>query len=65
VKAFERAILPEIEEIVEQGGGRVLRNTPDALGIVPVESTPAGIRGLAKLDSVRAILEDQSLMHAF
>jgi hypothetical protein len=37
---------------------------PDALGGLPVETTPAGIRALAEAEGVRAILENQRVFGA-
>jgi hypothetical protein len=34
----------------------------DALGSLPVETTPAGIRALADAEGVKAILENQMVM---
>jgi hypothetical protein len=51
--------LPQIDLILERFGGQRLAKTPDALGSIPVETTPAGIRALANSKHVKAILENQ------
>ena len=53
--------LAEIDSVLRHFGGKRLAPTVNALGSVPVEATPDGITALADLDSVKAILEDQSI----
>jgi hypothetical protein len=53
--------LAEIDRVLRHFGGKRLAPSVNALGSVPVESTPGGITALASLDSVKAILEDQSI----
>ena len=59
-KSAEEA-LPDIDDVLAHAGGRRLADHPNALGTVPVETTSAGLRGLALLEQVTAILEDQPL----
>lgn len=53
--------LAEIDRVLRQFGGKRLASSVNALGAVPVETTPEGITALATLDSVKAILEDQPI----
>jgi len=53
--------LDEIDRVLSHFGGKRLASSVNALGYVPVEATPDGITALAKLDSVKAILEDQPI----
>jgi hypothetical protein len=57
--------LAEIDEILERTKGRRVAGAPDALGSIPVEATPAGIRALASSKWVKAIIEDQSIQLTF
>lgn len=61
VRRSAGAALPEIDRLLETYGGRRLAEEPDALGSVPVETSPAGIRALARCEAVSAILEDQPI----
>lgn len=62
--AADQAV-PEIDRILSDHGGRRLAERVNALGSLPVETTPSGLRALAASGQVRAILEDQpvSLIH--
>jgi len=51
--------LPDIDNILKENNGKRLSEGPDALGCVPVETTPDGIRALANSNHIKAILEDQ------
>lgn len=53
--------LAEIDRVLRQFGGKRLASSVNALGAVPVETTPEGITALATLDSVKTILEDQPI----
>lgn len=53
--------LPEIDQVLARFGGRRLADSVDALGGLPVETTPAGIRALANNSGVQAILENQKV----
>ncbi len=53
--------LPQIDSILQRFGGRRLANSPNALGIIPVETTPAGIKALAASKHVKAVLENQRI----
>lgn len=57
--------LAEIDEILEHTNGRRFADAPDALGSIPVESTPAGIQALASSEWVKAIIEDQPIQLTF
>ncbi len=54
-------MLPQIDRILERFGGHRLSKTPDALGSIPVETTPAGIKALAESKHVKVILENQRI----
>jgi hypothetical protein len=54
-----RAALGEVDAILARFHGRRLADEPNALGYISVETTPAGIRALARSNSVRGIIEDQ------
>jgi subtilisin family serine protease len=51
----------DIDKILERFKGTRLATHADALGSVPVETTPAGISALATSEHVKAILEDQPI----
>lgn len=51
--------LGEIDNILKRFGGRRLTDTPDSVGSILVETTPAGINSLVESKSVNAILENQ------
>lgn len=53
------AATEEIAKILETFRGRRLESGLDALGSLALETTPAGIKALAELSAVKAILEDQ------
>jgi hypothetical protein len=59
-KSAERA-LSDIDSILKRHDGRRLARRPNALGSMPVETTPAGIKALASSRWVQAILEDQPI----
>jgi hypothetical protein len=53
--------LPDVDRILRRYSGKRLASHVDALGCVPVEVTPAGIKALAASEHVRAIFEDQPI----
>lgn len=55
-------MLPEIDRVLTHFGGRRLADRVDALGSLPVETTPDGIKALADISGVRAILENQAVL---
>ena len=55
------SVLPDIDNVLEEFGGKRLSSGVDALGGVPVQTTAAGILGLTSLGRVKAVLEDQEL----
>jgi hypothetical protein len=59
-ESAERA-LPDIDDILKEHDGRRLSRRPDALGFMPVETTAAGIKALARSRWVQAVLEDQPI----
>jgi len=59
-KSAERA-LSDIDSILKRHDGRRLARRPNALGSMPVETTPAGIKALASSRWVQAVLEDQPI----
>jgi len=56
--ATEHAV-KTIDGILERFHGRRLSAEVNALGIVPVETTVAGVKALASSDQIKAVLEDQ------
>ncbi len=50
-----------IDGQLEESGGRRLTRMPNRLGFILVEATVAAIRNLARLECVKAIIEDQPL----
>jgi len=55
------AIRP-IDAALAHHGGRRLADGANALGAIPVETTVAGVRALAGLPGVQAIIEDQAIL---
>ena len=53
--------LPYIDKVIEKFGGKRLADSASALGSVPIETTSEGIKALAELEQVKAILEDQPI----
>ena len=53
--------MDDIDEILKKHDGRRLARRPDALGSLPVETTAAGIRALARSRWVQAVFEDQPI----
>jgi hypothetical protein len=54
-------VLPDIDRILKRHHGRRLKSEIDALGTVPVVTTPAGINALTASEHVKAIFEDQAI----
>jgi hypothetical protein len=61
-KAGAAELLPEIDRLLGEVGGRRLSQAPDALGTILVETTRAGLRRLSASSCVKAVLEDQPLI---
>jgi hypothetical protein len=61
VRQASRAMLPEIDRILEHYDGKRLSKDVDALGSITVETTVEGIKALAASEHVKAILEDRSI----
>jgi len=53
--------LANIDGIIQRFAGRSLVDHPDLLGSIPIEITAAGVNALAQSQSVKAIIEDQSI----
>ena len=62
VRALTESALPEIDLILAPTAGKRLSDRPNALGAIPVETTPEGIHALAASSRVKTILEDQALV---
>jgi hypothetical protein len=54
-------VLPVIDRILKRHHGKRLKSDIDALGAVPVITTPTGIDALTGSEHVKAIIEDQAL----
>ncbi|KJV06822.1 hypothetical protein [Methylocucumis oryzae] len=61
ISAASVTVLPEIDRVLARFGGRRLADSVDALGALPVETTPEGIRALANAEGVQAIMENQAV----
>lgn len=59
-KSAEQA-LDNIGEIIEDFNGQQLAEHPNVLGSIAVEITAAGVNALAASDSVKAVIEDQTI----
>ena len=53
--------LTEVDNILAHYNGKRLAASVNALGVVPIETTAAGINALAASDRVKAVLEDQAI----
>ena len=62
IRKSAQQVLSNIDGILERFDGKRLANV-DALGCIPVETTPAGVQALAASEYVKAILEDQAISH--
>lgn len=60
-RIFAQSALPEIDELLVREDGKRLSEDVSALGSITVEATAQGIAALARLHSVKAILEDQPI----
>ena len=60
-RAHVAVVLPVIDRILERHHGKRLKSDIDALGAVPVITTPTGINALTGSEYVKAIIEDQAL----
>lgn len=54
-------VLPVIDQILKLHHGKRLKSDIDALGAVPVITTPTGINALTGSEHVKAIIEDQAV----
>ncbi|HEX6044618.1 MAG TPA: hypothetical protein VFZ22_09040 [Pyrinomonadaceae bacterium] len=54
-------LLPVIDRILKRHHGKRLKSEIDALGAVPVITTPTGINALTGSEYVKAIIEDQAV----
>ncbi len=55
------SVLPDIDHVLEECGGKRLSSGADAIGGVAVQTTAFGILSLTSLEPVKAVLEDQEL----
>ncbi|MEM9542118.1 MAG: hypothetical protein AAGA60_21835 [Cyanobacteria bacterium P01_E01_bin.42] len=53
--------LTKINAILEEFNGKLLADSPDLLGSIPIEIEVAGIKTLAESTSVKALLENQKI----
>ena len=58
LKSGEKA-MQEINSILQAYGGTKQASSPNALGCLSIATTGAGIKALACLDRVKAVMEDQ------
>jgi hypothetical protein len=56
-----KMIITDIDKVLKRFGGQRLSESVDALGCLPVETTPDAFRVLTSNSYVKAILEDQSV----
>lgn len=61
MQSSARQALDDIDTVLNRFDGQRLAEAPSALGSIPVETTPAGIKALASSKWVQLILEDQSI----
>ena len=61
IKQSAQTAFPAIDKALQPHGGKRLDETASAVGSICVEAMSSGIRALAALDRVKAILEDQSV----
>ena len=54
-----------IRVIIEKFNGKLLRESPDLLGSMPIEINAAGVNALAASDFVKAVIEDQAIYSGF
>ena len=57
-------VLSDIDRILKRHRGKRLKSEIDALGAVPVITTPTGINALTASEHVKAIFEDQAISRA-
>jgi hypothetical protein len=56
-------VLAAVDSVLGEYGGRRLSLAPGGLGTITVEAPPHTLYALAKLDLVKAVLEDQKVTH--
>jgi len=61
IRKLARPALKDIDDILQHHNGRRLADDVDAIGSVPVETTPAGIKALAQCSKVKVVLENQGV----
>ena len=61
IRKSGESVLPDLDKILQQFGGKRLADSVNALGSVPVETTAAGVIALADYERVSTILEDQKI----
>ena len=60
-RAETRRVSIELDGLLKQFGGRLFDVGAGAIGALALETTPDGIRAIAALDDVKAVVEDQPL----
>ncbi len=60
-KAATREISGELDGLLKQFGGQRFEMDAGAIGAIALETTSRGIRAIAALDDVKAVVEDQPL----
>jgi hypothetical protein len=63
VSRSQKGVLTKLDGILKQYGGQRLSERPNILGGIVVETTSAGVLALADSKYVRAIFEDQPIVH--
>jgi sorbitol-specific phosphotransferase system component IIA len=61
IRNSARQALERIGDIIKSFGGQPLAENPNVLGCIPVEIPAAGVNALAESDSVKALMEDQTI----
>ncbi len=61
-RSIANSLLPAIDAVVEKFNGQRVSKSADSLGCIVIKLTPSGIRAVAALDDVRAVMEDQPIL---
>jgi len=56
-----QSAVERLDKVLQAVGGRRLQDSPNALGTILVEASPAGVFQLAQSDVVTAVMEDQRI----
>lgn len=65
IKTTAKQTLRDIDDILDNYGGKRISKGANALGSIFIESTVVGVIELAKSNSVKAILEDQAIRSVY